>query len=437
MIFVMVLLFVMELCRQNIFLLILGGLLFFLQFCTTLILINMLNLDNFYKARYVLSHIIRRTDLIHAPNINVESDIYLKPENLQTTGSFKLRGACYKISQLSDEEKMRGVIACSAGNHAQGVALGASAHGIKSLICLPEGAPMSKVEATRHYGAEIRLVPGVYDDAFQEAIRLRDEHGYTFIHPFDDEHVIAGQGTIGLELLDQLPELDAVIVPIGGGGLISGIAFAIKSLNPRIKVYGVQAQGAPSMLHSLEQQCRTTLSAVSTIADGIAVKEPGHITYDTCCKYVDEIVTVTEDEICAAILALLEQQKLIAEGAGAVSVAAAMFNKVPIKGKKTVCIVSGGNIDVTILSRVISRGMAKSGRVFTFSVELEDKPGQMVEVSKVVAQLGGNVIRVQHERNDDSQQVNSCELRMTVETRNEEHIESIRQALLKEGFNLV
>lgn len=397
----------------------------------------MLNLDNFYKARYVLSHIIRRTDLIHAPNINKESDIYLKPENLQTTGSFKLRGAYYKISQLSEDEKKRGVIACSAGNHAQGVALAASSHGIKSLICLPEGAPMSKVEATRRYGADICLVPGVYDDAFQEAIRLRDEHGYTFIHPFDDEHVIAGQGTIGLELLDQLPDLDAVIVPIGGGGLISGVAFAIKSLNPNVKVYGVQAQGAPSMLHSLELQRRTTLNAVSTIADGIAVREPGHITYDTCCKYVDEIVTVNEDEICAAILALLEQQKLIAEGAGAVSVAAAMFNKVPIKGKKAVCIVSGGNIDVTILSRVISRGMAKSGRVFTFSVELEDKPGQMVEVSKVVAQLGGNVIRVQHERNDDSQQVNSCELRMTVETRNEEHIESIRQALIQEGFNLV
>ena len=345
----------------------------------------MLNLDNFYKARYVLSHIIRRTDLIHAPNINKESDIYLKPENLQTTGSFKLRGAFYKISQLSEDEKKWGVIACSAGNHAQGVALAASSHGIKSLICLPEGAPMSKVEATRRYGADICLVPGVYDDAFQEAIRLRDEHGYTFIHPFDDEHVIAGQGTIGLELLDQLPDLDAVIVPIGGGGLISGIAFAIKSLNPNVKVYGVQAQGAPSMLHSLELQRRTTLNAVSTIADGIAVREPGHITYDTCCKYVDEIVTVNEDEICAAILALLEQQKLIAEGAGAVSVAAAMFNKVPIKGKKAVCIVSGGNIDVTILSRVISRGMAKSGRVFTFSVELEDKPGQMVEVSKVVA----------------------------------------------------
>lgn len=397
----------------------------------------MLNLDNFYKAKYVLSHIIRRTDLIHAPNINLESDIYLKPENLQTTGSFKLRGAYYKISQLTEEEKLRGVIACSAGNHAQGVALGAAANGIKSLICLPEGAPMSKVEATRHYGAEIRLVPGVYDDAYQEALRLSKEKGMTFIHPFDDEHVIAGQGTIGLELLDQLPKLEAVIVPIGGGGLISGIAFAIKSLNPSIKVYGVQAQGAPSMLQSVEHKERTKLHSVSTIADGIAVKEPGHLTYDTCCTYVDEIVTVTEDEICAAILALLEQQKLIAEGAGAVSVAAAMFNKVPVKGKKTVCIVSGGNIDVTILSRVISRGMAKSGRVFTFSVELEDKPGEMVEVSKIVAGKGGNVIGVQHERNDDSQQVNSCQLRMTVETRNQEHADSIRQALIDEGFNLV
>lgn len=397
----------------------------------------MLNLDNFYKAKYVLSHIIRRTDLIHAPNINLESDIYLKPENLQTTGSFKLRGAYYKISQLTEAEKQRGVIACSAGNHAQGVALGAAANGIKSLICLPEGAPMSKVEATRHYGAEIRLVPGVYDDAYQEALRLSEEKGMTFIHPFDDEYVIAGQGTIGLELLDQLPELEAVIVPIGGGGLISGIAFAIKSLNPSIKVYGVQAQGAPSMLQSIEHKERTKLHSVSTIADGIAVKEPGRLTYDTCCAYVDEIVTVTEDEICAAILALLEQQKLIAEGAGAVSVAAAMFNKVPVKGKKTVCIVSGGNIDVTILSRVISRGMAKSGRVFTFSVELEDKPGEMVEVSKIVAGMGGNVIGVQHERNDDSQQVNSCQLRMTVETRNQEHADSIRQALIDEGFNLV
>lgn len=397
----------------------------------------MLNLDNFYRARYVLSRIIRRTDLIHAPKINEESDIYLKPENLQTTGSFKLRGACYKISQLSEEEKARGVIACSAGNHAQGVALGATSHGIKSLICLPEGAPISKVEATRRYGAEICLVPGVYDDAYQRAIQLRDEHGYTFIHPFDDEHVIAGQGTIGLELLEQLPEVEAIVVPIGGGGLISGIAYAVKSLNPKVKIYGVQALGAPSMLQSIESHAKERLLSVSTIADGIAVKEPGDLTYEICCKYVDAVVTVTEDEICAAILALMEQQKLVAEGAGAVSVAAAMFNKIPIKGKKTICVVSGGNIDVNILSRVINRGLAKSGRTYNFTVELEDKPGQMVEVSKIVAELGGNVIHVLHERNDDSASVNSCQLRLKVETRNAEHIQAIEKRLLEKGFKLI
>ena len=199
----------------------------------------MLNLDDFYRARYVLSNVVRRTDLIYAPKINQESEIYLKPENLQVTGSFKLRGACYKISQLGDEEKAKGVIACSAGNHAQGVALGAAKYGIKSLICLPEGAPISKVEATRRLGADICLVPGVYDDAYRKALELRDEFGYTFIHPFDDERVIAGQGTIGLELIEQLPDVDTVIVPIGGGGLASGIAFAIKTLNPKIKVYGL------------------------------------------------------------------------------------------------------------------------------------------------------------------------------------------------------
>lgn len=398
---------------------------------------QMLNLDNFYRARYVLSRIIRRTDLIYAPKINEESDIYLKPENLQTTGSFKLRGACYKISQLSDEEKMRGVIACSAGNHAQGVALGATSQGIKSLICLPEGAPISKVEATRRYGAEICLVPGVYDDAYQRAIQLRDEYGYTFIHPFDDEHVIAGQGTIGLELLEQLPEVEAIVVPIGGGGLISGIAYVVKSLNPKVKVYGVQAMGAPSMLQSLEAHSKERLLSVSTIADGIAVKEPGDLTYDICSKYVDGVVTVTEDEICAAILALMEQQKLVAEGAGAVSVAAAMFNKVPVKGKKTICVVSGGNIDVNILSRIINRGLAKSGRTYNFCVELEDKPGQMVEVSKIVAELGGNVIHVLHERNDDSANVNSCQLRIKVETRNAAHIREIEKQLIEKGFKLI
>lgn len=397
----------------------------------------MLNLDNFYRARYVLNRTIRRTDLIHAPELNLESDIYLKPENLQVTGSFKLRGACYKISQLSEEEKAKGVVACSAGNHAQGVALGATKQGIKSLICLPEGAPISKVEATRKLGADICLVPGVYDDAYQRAIQLRDEFGYTFIHPFDDENVISGQGTIGLELLEQLPDVEAVIVPVGGGGLISGVVFAIKSLNPTIKVYGVQACGAASMLNSLQKQCIERLPVVSTIADGIAVKEPGELTYDVCSRYLDGMATVNEDEICAAILTLVEQHKLIAEGAGAVSVAAAMFNKVPIKGKKTICLVSGGNIDVTILSRVINRGLAKSGRTCTFVVELEDKPGQMVEVSAVVASLGGNVISVHHERNDDSAKVTACQLRLKIETRNSDHIQEIKQALENKGFTLI
>jgi threonine dehydratase len=396
-----------------------------------------MNLDNFYKARYVLNQVIRRTDLVQAPRLNPAADIYLKPENLQVTGSFKVRGACYKISQLTDEEKARGVIACSAGNHAQGVALGASFNKIKSLICLPDGAPISKVEATRRYGAEICLVPGVYDDAYQKAIHLRDEHGYTFVHPFDDENVIAGQGTIGLELLEQLPGVEVVLVPIGGGGLASGVAYAIKSLNPKVQVWGVQAAGAPSMYQSLVDHQILRLNAVNTIADGIAVKEPGELTYDICQKYLDGVVTVTEDEICAAILALIEQQKMVAEGAGAVSVAAAMFNKVQVAGKKTICIVSGGNIDVTILNRVINRGLFKSGRTYTFVVELDDKPGQLVGVSQIVASLGGNVISVRHERNDDAERVTACQLRLKVETRDEDQINEIRKALKKNHYKLV
>ena len=397
----------------------------------------MLTLDCIYRASFALKNVIRRTDLIYAPQINNESQVYLKPENLQYTGSFKLRGACYKISCLTEEEKARGVIACSAGNHAQGVALGATKHGIKSLICLPEGAPISKVEATKRYGAEVCLVPGVYDDAYQKALQLKEEKGYTFIHPFDDEHVIAGQGTIGLELLNQLPDVEVVIVPIGGGGLISGVAYALKSLKPDVKVYGVQAQGAPSMLRSIEHERRECLSSVSTIADGIAVKEPGEHTFDLCSKYVDGIVTVTEDEICAAILALMEQQKLIAEGAGAVAVAAAMFNKVPVAGKKTICVVSGGNIDVTILSRVIGRGLDMSGRSYTVTLDLHDKPGELMGVATIVARLGGNIISVLHERNNNNSNVTACFLRLVMETRNAEHISFIRNALLEAGYTIV
>ena len=345
----------------------------------------MLTLDKIYKASHVLRSVIRKTDLIHAPLVNPDSEIYLKTENLQITGSFKVRGAYYMMSQLTEEEKARGVIACSAGNHAQGVALAAAKNHIKSLICLPDGAPISKVEATKSYGAEVCMVNGVYDDAYQKALELKEEKNYTFVHPFDNEDVIAGQGTIGLEILEQMPDVEAVIVPIGGGGLISGVAFAIKNLNPNIKVYGVQASGAPSMRNSIRDGKIECLDHVSTIADGIAVKEPGEHTFQYVSQYVDEIVTVTDDEISAAILALIERQKLIAEGAGAASVAAAMFNKVPIQGKKTVCLVSGGNIDVTILSRVIKRGLLMSGRTSMLNIELLDKPGQLKLVSEIIA----------------------------------------------------
>ena len=397
----------------------------------------MLTIDNVYRASNALKGVIRKTDVIYAPKLCKGVDLYLKTENLQITGSFKVRGAYYKMTRLSSEEKKRGVIACSAGNHAQGVALAAQKNGIKSVICLPDGAPISKVEATKSYGAEVCLVEGVYDDAYNKALQLRDEKGYTFIHPFNDEDVIAGQGTIALEVAEQLPDLDAILVPIGGGGLISGIAYTIKTLNPNVKVYGVQAKGAPSMKNAIEHGEVEELPSVSTIADGIAVKKPGEITYDLCSKYVDEIVTVTDDEISAAILALMEQHKLVTEGAGAVAVAAAMFGKVDLKGKKAVCVLSGGNIDVTILSRVIKRGLLMSGRSCQLMIELMDKPGQLKHVSRIIADLGGNVTSVHHERANEGSDVNGCYLRIVLETKNYEHIHQIRQALTDYGFKLL
>ena len=397
----------------------------------------MLTLDKVYHASFVLKPVIRRTDLILAPNLCPGTEIHLKTENLQITGSFKVRGAYYKMSQLTEEERSHGVIACSAGNHAQGVALAATRNGISSLICLPAGAPISKVEATRRFGAQIEMVPGAYDDAYARALQLRDEKGYTFIHPFDDEEVIAGQGTIGLELLEQLPDADAVIVPIGGGGLCAGVAFAIKQLNPRCKVYGVQAAGAPSMRDALVNGEIGTLSAVKTIADGIAVKRPGDLTYELIKKYVDDVVTVTDDEVATAILALIEQQKLIAEGAGAVSVAAAMFHKVPIEGKKVICLLSGGNIDVTILSRVISRGQLKTGRSADITVALTDKPGQLSAVSKIVSDLGGNVVGVYHDRTELDADITGCYLRLILETRDQAHVDEIAAAIEAAGYHIV
>lgn len=395
-----------------------------------------LHLSEIYRAAQVLKDVARHPRLIGPTDFAPGAQVYLKPENLQHTGSFKLRGAYYKISQLTEAEKARGVIACSAGNHAQGVALGATHNGIKSLICLPAGAPISKVEATKGFGAEVCLVSGVYDDAYQRALELKEEFGYTFVHPFDDPKVIAGQGTIGLEIIEEMPDVEAVIVPIGGGGLISGVGMAIKELRPEVKVYGVQSSGAPSMAVSIRDGKIEHLDSVSTIADGIAVKEPGVNTFEMCNRYVDDIVTVTDDETAAAILTLIERQKLVAEGAGAVSVAAAMFNKLPIEGKKVVCLVSGGNIDVNFLNRIISRGLAKNGRACTMIVDLDDKPGQLSGVCNVIANMGGNVISVVHDRMNPCSHINGCTLRLELETRNAEHISIIKQGLSDAGYRV-
>ena len=396
----------------------------------------MLSLDKVFNAQTVLKNIVRETKLVRAYGIAPDCELYLKPENLQITGSFKVRGSAYKIAMLTDEEKRRGVIACSAGNHAQGVALAATKNGIKSLICLPDSAPISKVEATKGYGAEVCLVEGCYDDAYAKALELRDSEGYTFVHPFDDENVIAGQGTIALEILNDLDNIDAIVVPIGGGGLISGIAYTVKQIRPSVKVYGVQAVGAPSMYNSVKDGEIECLSSVSTIADGIAVKKPGENTFRYVSEYVDEVALVSDDEVSSAILALIEKQKMIAEGAGATAVAAIMFDKFNLRDKRVVAVVSGGNIDVTSLSRVIDRGLLKSGRSSSLLIELIDKPGQLKEISRIIADCGGNVTGVHYEKGN-TESVNGCFLRIEMETRDFEHVNLITKTLRDEGFKLV
>ncbi len=397
----------------------------------------MLTLDKIYHAAFTLKNVARKTDMIAAPNLHKTCNLYLKTENLQVTGSFKLRGAYYKMSCFSQEEKEKGVIASSAGNHAQGVALAAQKNNIKSIICMPDGAPISKVQATKAYGAQVCLVKGAYDDAYNYAKKLQEEKGYTFLHPFDDVDVIAGQGTIGLEILEQMPKVDIVLVPVGGGGLVSGIAYAVKKLRPECKVFGVQAQGAPSMANSFEAKEQVSTKNVSTFADGIAVKRPGDLTFSLVNKYVDGMITVSDDEIAFAVLALMEKQKLVAEGAGAIAVAAAMYNKIDVENKNVVCLVSGGNIDVNILSRVITRGLVMSGRSTTLTIALEDKPGQLLGVSEIISKCGGNVVSVHHNQSDTNMAITSCCLRVGLETKDHAQIEEIKNALTKEGFALM
>ncbi|HWQ51052.1 MAG TPA: threonine ammonia-lyase [Terriglobales bacterium] len=397
----------------------------------------MLTLDRVYRAGHTLQGVIRKTDLILSSGIAGDCELYLKAENLQVTGAFKMRGAYFKMSTLTGEEKARGVIACSAGNHAQGVALSAKHAGVAATIFIPSIAPISKIEATRRMGAQVVLIDGVYDDAYEAAVAFEKEQGGVLIHPFNDPDVITGQGTIGLEILEQLGEPEAVIVPVGGGGLISGIAFVIKSLHPACKVYGVQAESAAGMVGSLKAGRRECLKSVATFADGIAVKCPGELTFELCQKYVDEVVTVSDDEIATAILALMEQQKLVAEGAGAASVAAAMFRKLPIEGKKVCAVVSGGNIDVNLLSRVINRGLLATGRLAELKIEMLDKPGQLKEVSATIADMGANVTKVIHNPGGENTDIMGCYLHISMETKNKRHILDIKEAIGKAGYRIV
>ncbi|MBO4298492.1 MAG: threonine ammonia-lyase [Clostridia bacterium] len=387
------------------------------------------------EARERLKKAVRSTDLVPSQILAIpgKREVFLKTECLQYTGSFKLRGAYNRISMLTPEERGRGVIASSAGNHAQGVALAAAKFGAKATIVMPAGAPLAKVAATRSYGAEVVLHGAVYDDAYAEACRIQEESGAVFVHPFNDPYVVAGQGSIGLEIMDANPDIDTVVVPIGGGGMASGIAAAVKLLHPEVKVVGVQAAGAPSMLESMRAGRIVTLKNASTIADGIAVKTPGDLTFAMCEKYLDEVVTVEEDEIAGAILMLLEKCKIVAEGAGAASVAAVMYEKFDTAGK-VACVVSGGNIDVTTLQRILDQGLMKSGRMVRIHTVIQDRPGHLARLLAVISESGANVVSIQHDRTSSSSGIGMALLDLLLETNDFEHLSRVHELMKENGY---
>ena len=391
-------------------------------------------LYDFIEARERLNTVITKTKLIHSSIFSNETgnEVYIKPENLQRTGAFKIRGAYNKIAKLTEEEKKRGVIAASAGNHAQGVALAAQKLGIKAVIVMPKHTPLIKVEATRRYGAEVILTGEVYDEAYEYAKKLQEKEGYTFVHPFNDEDVIEGQGTIALEVLEELPDADIILVPIGGGGLISGIASAAKLKNPLIKIIGVEPEGAASALEARKSHHVVELAEANTIADGTAVKKIGDITFDYIEKYVDDIVTVSDYELMAAFLVLVEKHKIVAENSGILAVAG--LKKLNVTGKKIISIISGGNIDVLTISSMINKGLVARGRIFTFAVDLPDKPGQLVAVSQILSEQNANVIRLEHNQFKNLDRFHEVELQVTVETNGEEHINKITQEFEKKGY---
>lgn len=395
-----------------------------------------LTLDDILEARERIRDICVNTKLIYSSDFSKEcgNEVYIKPENLQLTGAFKLRGALNKISKLTEEQRKRELIASSAGNHAQGVAYSANRLGIEATIVMPRTTPLIKVQATREYGSNVILKGECYDEAYEEAKRLEKEKGYIFIHPFDDIEIMAGQGTIALEILEELKDTDAILVPIGGGGLISGIAVAAKSVNPNIKVIGVEPEGAKAMKLSMCEGKLVNLLAVDTIADGGAVKNPGHIAFDIIRKYVDEIITVDDFELMEAVFILLEKHKLVVEATGALTVAA--LKRLKFKGKKVVSLVSGGNIDVVTMASMLNRGLLLRGRIFCFSVKLQDTPGQLLKISEILARLGANVIRLQHDQFKAIDRLNHVVLEITVETNGHEHINEITEELNREGYNV-
>ena len=396
----------------------------------------MLDLKHFQEAKKRVDEVIIPTPLIYSEAFSKEckNQVYIKPENLQRTGAFKIRGAYNKIMKMDDESKSKGLIASSAGNHAQGVAYAASKLGVKAVIVMPKHTPLIKVEATEAHGAEVVLAGEVYDEAYQKACDLQKEHGYTFVHPFNDEDVIEGQGTIALEILEELPEADIILVPIGGGGLISGIACAAKQIKPTIKIIGVEPEGAASALAAINEDQVVALKEANTIADGTAVKEIGDMTFDYIKEYVDGIITVSDYELMDAFLLLVEKHKLVAENSGILSLAA--LKKLNEKNKKVVSLISGGNIDVLTISSMINKGLIARGRVFTFTVQLLDKPGELEYVSHVLAQCNANVIGVEHNQFKNFARFSEVELRVTCETNGEKHIQKIMDTFAKEGYGI-
>ncbi|MBR1476781.1 MAG: threonine ammonia-lyase [Lachnospiraceae bacterium] len=394
----------------------------------------MLSLERFEEASEVVKKVTLETKLVYSDYFSAQTGnkVYLKPENMQFTGAYKLRGAYYKMSTLSEEDLKRGLITASAGNHAQGVAYAAKCYGAKATIVMPTTTPLIKVNRTKNYGAEVVLFGDVYDEACEEAYRLADEKGYTFIHPFDDLTVATGQGTIAMEIVKELPLVDYILVPIGGGGLATGVSTLAKLLNPKIKVIGVEPAGANCMQESIKNGKVTTLPSVSTIADGTAVKTPGEKLFPYLQKNLDDIITINDEELVVAFLDMVENHKMVVENSGLLSVAA--LKHLDVKGKKIVSILSGGNMDVITMSSVVQQGLIFRDRIFTVSVLLPDKPGELHRVSGIIADVNGNVIKLEHNQFVSINRNAAVELRITLEAYGTDHKNEIMAALEKEGY---